>query len=197
MLTAASDVLEECDPGTYTPLDLSGVTIVQCEGDGGILRYGKFFRALGKKTYAFYDKQANAEIAGDIDELFDGCWELDQTGIEYLLAEEVAISALREFLEDASASDDYPSNSAKPSLYEYTAELEDDEVRKLAKRVLRARKGSGYAGRLVEHCEPDHLPVVVVAALQAISEALPDDLLPEEEEGDEEDDDGADSPGEA
>lgn len=197
VLTAASDVLEECDPGTYTPLDLSGVTIVQCEGDGGILRYGKFFRALGKKTYAFYDKQANAAIADDIDEIFDGCWELDQTGIEYLLAEEVAISALREFLEDASAWDDYPSNSAKPSLYEYTAELEDDEVRKLGKRVLRARKGSGYAGRLVEHCEPDDLPVVVVEALQAISEALPDDLLPEEEEGDEEDNDGADSPGEA
>ena len=73
LLTAASDVLEECDPGTYTPLDLSGVTIVQCEGDGGILRYGKFFRALGKKTYAFYDKQANAEIAGDIDELHRNC----------------------------------------------------------------------------------------------------------------------------
>jgi putative ATP-dependent endonuclease of OLD family len=198
VLTAASDVLEEKnEPGTYTPLDLSGVTIVQCEGDGGILRYGEFFRALGKKIYAFYDKQSNAEIAGDIDKLFDGCWELDHSGIEYLLAEEVAISALRSFLKDASPWDDYPSNAAKPALFEYKAELEDDEVRSLAKRVLRARKGSGYAGRLVELCESDDLPEIVVEALEAISDALPDNLSPEEDEGSEDDDDGADSPAES
>ncbi len=41
---SASAVLEEqSEDGAYTPLDLSGVTIVQCEGDGGLLRYGQFF----------------------------------------------------------------------------------------------------------------------------------------------------------
>lgn len=38
-LYSASAVLEEqSEEGAYTPLDLSGVTIVQCEGDGGLLR---------------------------------------------------------------------------------------------------------------------------------------------------------------
>ena len=92
VLSFASDVLEEdADPGAYTPLDLSGVTIVQCEGDGSILRYGEFFKSLGKRTYAFYDKQSNSEIAEAIDALFDDSWELEQTGIEFLLAEEVVI----------------------------------------------------------------------------------------------------------
>lgn len=187
VLSSASDVLEEdYDPGTYTPLDLSGVTIVQCEGDGGILRYGEFFKSLGKTIYAFYDKQANVDIADDIDDLFDGSWQLDQTGIEFLLAEEVEIAVLRKFLKRASKWEDYPSNAAKPELFKYdAADLDDDGVRKLAKRVLKVRKGSGYAGQLVELCEPDDLPGIVVEALETISEALPDNLAPEDDEGDE------------
>ena len=41
---SASIVLEESrEQGTYTPIDLSGVTVVQCERDGGLSRYGEFF----------------------------------------------------------------------------------------------------------------------------------------------------------
>ena len=54
-LYSASSVLEtRNEGGTYTPLDLSGVTVVHCEGDGGILRYGQFFAGLGMKTYASF-----------------------------------------------------------------------------------------------------------------------------------------------
>ncbi len=186
VLSFASDVLEEdADSGAYTPLDLSGVTIVQCEGDGSILRYGEFFKSLGKRTYAFYDKQSNSEVAGAIDTLFDDSWELEQTGIEFLLAEEVAIKKLRKFLKRASKWDDYPSNAAKPALFTYKSGLDDDQVRELTKRVLKVRKGSGYAGRLVELCRADDLPEIIVEALETISTALPDNLAPEDDEGDE------------
>lgn len=188
VLTAASDVLEKAERDTYTPLDLSGVTIVQCEGGGGLLRYGEFFRDLGKKTYVFYDKQANAKIADDIDALFDGAWELEQTGIEFLLADETAIDVLRKFLKRAAKWDDYPINPSKPDQFKYDSDLSDDDVRKLAKRVLRVRKGSGYAARLVELCECDDLPAVIVEALEKISQALPDSLAPPEHEEDDDND---------
>ena len=188
VLSSASEVLEEgYGPSTYTPLDLSGVTIVQCEGDGGILRYGEFFKSLGKKIYAFYDKQANREIADDIDELFDASWQLYQTGIEFLLAEEVAIAVLRKFLKRASKWEDYPFNSAKPDQFRYRAKLDEDDVRNLVKWVLKRRKGSGYAEQLVELCERDDLPRIVVEALETVSDALPDNLAPEDDEGDEDD----------
>ena len=115
VLYAASNVLEGCSTGIpYTPLDLSGVTVVQCEGDGGILGYGQFFKEIGLKTYAFYDQQKNTTVKDDIKTLFDAAWELDQTGIEYLLAEGTAIEVLRSFLETASEWDDYPVNSDNP-----------------------------------------------------------------------------------
>ena len=176
-LYTASAVLEDHrDEGSYTPLDLSGVTIVQCDGDGGLLRYGEFFAGLGLKTYAFYDRQKNDAVNGQIVDLFDGAWELDQTGIEYLLAEEITADVVRDFLVEAEDWEDYPHNAGKPELFGYNPDAGDDDVRKLLKRVLKARKGSGYAQRLVEKCDDDDLPVIVVQALEEISEALPNRL---------------------
>ena len=182
-LYSASAVLEEqSEEGSYTPLDLSGVTIVQCEGDGGLLRYGEFFSGLGLNTYAFYDRQKNDAVSDDIEALFDEAWELEQTGIEYLLAEEVSISVVRDFLKEAEAWDDYPHNAQKPKFFGYDEEADDDDVRKLCKRVLKARKGSGYAQHLVEMCDDDDLPSIVVEALKVISEALPNRLVSDDDD---------------
>ena len=179
-ISSASWVIEEdTEPGEYTPLDLSGVTIVHCEGDGGILRYGEFFRGLGLRAYALFDKQRNDAIREAIPDLFDAAWELEQTGIEYLLADETAIDVIRSFLEAAEQWDDYPSNSQIPALYTYDADSGDEEVRKLCRRVLRARKGSGYAQRLVEFCSREDLPEVIVEALEQISGDLPNALTEE------------------
>ncbi len=184
VLYAASNVLESYrDELSYTPLDLSGVTVVQCEGDGGILRYGQFFKGLGVKTYAFYDLQKNVAIKNDIEDLFDGVWELEHTGIEYLLAEETNIDAVRAFLEDASTWDDYPSNRERPELYEYDEDLDNDDTRAITKRVLKRRKGSGYAEKLVEMCSAENLPEIISTALNAISEDLPNAMVRDDTDG--------------
>ena len=63
------------------------MTVVQCDGDGGLSRHGEFFRCLGLRTYAFFDKRKNAAHLDDIEATFDRSWELEHTGIEKLLAE--------------------------------------------------------------------------------------------------------------
>ena len=173
----ASAVLEEgSQEGAYTPLDLSGVTVVQCEGDGGLLRYGKFFSEIGLRTYAFYDRQKNDATSDEIDDVFDATWELEQTGIEHLLADETTIGVIRYFLSEASAWDDYPHDPMNPERFEYNPDGDDDDVRKLCRRVLKSRKGSGYAQRLVELCSAWDLPDVITRALEHISEDLPNEL---------------------
>ena len=176
-LYTASAVLEECSQeGAYTPLDLSGVTVVQCEGDGGLLRYGRFFSAIGLRTYAVFDRQKSEAIVDEIVDVFDAAWELEQTGIERLLAEETSIDVIHDFLSDASEWDDYPHNSMKPELFEYDPDSSDDHIRSLCGRVLKVRKGSGYAQRLVEFCSVGDLPAAIIAALEHISEDLPNEL---------------------
>ena len=186
VIYTASAVLEENSPeGTYTPLDLSGVTVVQCEGDGSLLRYGQFFSTLGLRTYAFYDRQTNVATSDQIENAFDAAWELEQTGIEYLLADDITIDVIQDFLSEASGWDDYPRNAANPDLFAYDPDTDEDEIRKLCKMVLRRRKGSGYAQRLAELCSADDLPEIVVEALERISEDLPNDVsTKDEDEGD-------------
>ena len=172
VLQAASEVLEENaerNEGDYTPLDLSGVTVVHCDGDGGLVRYGEFFANLGLKIYAFYDRQKNKEITEEIEAKFDGCWEIKQVGLERLLSEEVTESDIRGFLDEVSKWDDYPVGEN----FEYDADANEEEARKVCFRVLRARKGSGYARQLIERCERSDLPEVIVTALEEISVALP------------------------
>lgn len=53
--------IEAMDP-SLNPLDLAGVTIFDAESDGPIPKFGKFFQALGLKTFGFYDaKQRTPE----------------------------------------------------------------------------------------------------------------------------------------
>ena len=180
---SASSVLEEnSQEGTYTPLDLSGVTVVQCEGDGGLLYYGQFFSGIGLKTYAFYDRQKNAAISDRIKDVFDAAWELEHTGIEYLLADEIMIDIIHNFLSEASGWDDYPHNARNPGSFTYDPDADDDDVRRLCKRVLTSRKGSGYTQALVEHCSHDDLPGIVVEALERISQDLPSEFLTDVED---------------
>ena len=189
MMHTASAVLEAGrKEGTYTPLDLSGVTVVQCEGDGGLPRYGRFFSKIGLRTYAFYDRQKNEAIADEIVDVFDAAWELEQTGIEYLLADETTIDIIHDFLAEASEWDDYPRNPRKPELFVYDPDDGDDNIRRLCRRVLKSRKGSGYAERLVELCSVSDLPEVITEALEHISEDLPNQLSVDDDDEDEGDD---------
>ena len=174
---SASAIMEEGrQEGAYTPLDLSGVTVVQCEGDGGLLSYGRFFSEIGLRTYAFYDRQKNDAISDEIDDVFDATWELDQTGIEYLLADETTVAVIRRFLSEASKWDDYPHNPMRPEQFAYDPDDGDDDVRRLCRQVLKSRKGSGYAQRLVELCSASDLPDVITRALEHISQDLPNEL---------------------
>ena len=182
VIYTASAVLEEnSQEGAYTPLDLSGVTVVQCEGDGGLLRYGQFFSGIGLKTYALYDRLKNEDAREEIEDTFDAAWEIEQAGMEYLLADETSIDVIRRFLAEASEWDDYPHNAKNPELFTFDPDAEGDDVRDVCKRVLRIRKGAGYARRLAELCSDTDLPDVIVEALERVSEDLPNDLRTEDE----------------
>ncbi len=192
VIYTASAVLEKNSrEGAYTPLDLSGVTVAQCEGDGGLLRYGQFFSGIGLKTYAFYDRQKNKDIRNEIEYTFDAAWEIEQAGMEYLLADETSINVIREFLANASEWDDYPRNAKNPGLFAFDPDAADDDVREVCKRVLKSRKGAGYAQRLAVLCSDNDLPDIIVKALEHVSEDLPNDLRTEDE------DDGDDAEAEA
>jgi len=83
---------------------------------------------------------------------------------------EVAVAAQRRFLDDAASWPDYPSKVAK-----YNRGLTDDDVKRLCREVLIARKGQahGYAAHLIGFCTGlNELPSSLTAILEAIHNAL-------------------------
>ena len=79
VLQTASHILkrEISENDSYMPLDCIGITVVQCEGGGNILHYGRFFKNIGLKTYAFIDKNDNKNDA-EFNEVFSDWWDHHQ-----------------------------------------------------------------------------------------------------------------------
>lgn len=166
-LTAVAEKLEMADPNRY-PLDLSGITIFPVDGDGSLPNFGAFFKALGLKTYAFYDqKPRKPEDNQKFIDSFDVPNETAYTSIELLMAAETPIGRQWELLDSLRQSDDQASLGIP-------AERPDDEaVKTHMVRILKSNKGNGYAARLIDICDVTELPVSLTVFLDIIYAAFP------------------------
>ncbi|PIZ93264.1 MAG: ATP-dependent endonuclease [Candidatus Magasanikbacteria bacterium CG_4_10_14_0_2_um_filter_41_10] len=160
VLSAASEIMEK-EPNNY-PFDLSGITFFDSGGDGSLKEYGGFFRSLGLKSYAFYDKKkrTDAEIQGIADN-FNIFTETDYKGIENLLSEEVPIEIQWKYLQ--AISDELISGPAIPQ-----DKPIDDDIKKLTRQVLIDNKGAGRGADLIRHCDVSNLPTSIKNFLQQI-----------------------------
>ena len=189
ILPIASSVLEASEEG-YTHLDLAGVSIFTASGDRDIPRWGPIFRGLGKIPFALYDKQTTPFEGDDLTSLasYEERWESSEEDIEDILVSQVPLHVLRQFLDEVVTRNDYPVHAIG-----YEATKRDEDLPKIASKVLKARKGDawGYAAMLIEHCQDrSELPAFLVDALDRITELIALPVLPEETsqvEGDEED----------
>jgi putative ATP-dependent endonuclease of the OLD family len=168
----ASDIMEETFGPSYEHLDLSGVTIFDATTDAQVPWYGSFFKSLGKMVFGFRDKQLSdpsPEIAAQIAE-FDHAWESPEKGIENLLVNEMPLSTIKRFLEMVQKRDDYPTEKGV-----IADNMDDVEVKSLAREVLKVRKGDNvpYAAMLIGECH-DHseLPETIKEILETIACAL-------------------------
>lgn len=151
------------------PLDLAGVTVLAVDGDGSMPAFGTFFKELGIRTYAFYDKKNRKE-----EELhkfkiaFDVPNETDYKGMERLLASETPPQRQWDFLaeiRDTSDGGEFGIPADKPK--------DDAIVRDLTVRVLKAGKGNEAAARLIERCSPEELPPTITTFLGQVYKDFP------------------------
>jgi putative ATP-dependent endonuclease of OLD family len=166
-LWATASKMEASNPDSY-PLDLSGVTVFSSDGDGAIAAYGEFFRELGLRAYAFLDqKERTEEQSAAIHQSFDHVCETDYRGAEALLVSETPVERQWELLNEVrqeGAGHDYGIPALKP---------DDGEVRRITLGLLKARKGDGTAGRLIELCAVGELPTTVAQFLSTVYRDFP------------------------
>lgn len=166
-LQAVAEKLESTDP-TLWALDLSGVTIFSVDGDGDIPTFGAFFKALGLKTFAFYDfkprkPEKNAEYAAN----FDIPRETTFDCIEKLLVAETPVDkhwAMLEAVRDAGGTGNLLIPAQRPD----AAGLQT-----LILNALKSNKGNGYAAQLIDLCSVAELPVTITTFLREIYGLFP------------------------
>jgi putative ATP-dependent endonuclease of OLD family len=86
------------------------------------------------------------------------------------MAEEVPVPVLRRFLDGVKDRADYPSHHPKPA-----ATMNDGEIKDLARKVLKDRKGEahGYAALLIAECKTENeLPATIRTVLTKIQNTL-------------------------
>lgn len=162
VLSTASRILEQ--DNNHYPLDLSGVTIFEAGGDGTIIEFGKFFKSIGLKTYAFFDYlKRTQKQKNELDNTFDFYKEIPFKGIEDLLVEEIPINIQWEFLNEIEELGELTSGPSIPE-----EQPTEDEVRNLTSEVLRQKKGERRASNLVGKCSIDALPETITIFLKQI-----------------------------
>lgn len=173
-LQAVSTALEAADDKKY-PLDLSGVSIITPDGDGGIPEFGRFFGSLGLPTFAFYDKKMRSQK--EVDALnnagFNVLCEISYAGMEELLAAEIPLARQWSYLEalrDSGISLNVKIPASRPA---------DEEVRKLTVPILKDGKGWGRSAELIELCSVSELPPTITGFLDKIYAMFPRPIPPE------------------
>ena len=168
MLAAASYVYETLDKSdAYAPLDLIGVSVFDAGTQFDVPKWGPFFGALKKTTFAFHDQPNKAWTADQTAKLdaYHHNFESAFKGTEDLLAAEVPPVVHRRFLDQVKDHPDYPTDKG----YLKGGESDDDVIA-LSKQVLKAKKGSGFAAMLIEQCETlDEMPHTVKSFLEKVA----------------------------
>ena len=162
--------MEEGDP-TLQALDIAGVAFFDADGESNMPKFGKFFKTLGLRTFAFYDhdykKKRKPEQAQALADNFDINVEHAYKGFEDLVVAEVPVDRLWSFLSTLKANDEN-GNLVIPD-----ARPADDAIRALARQALGGNKGAGWAARLFEECELHELPVTVRDFLASVFALFP------------------------
>lgn len=162
--------MEENDPNLQ-PLDIAGVAFFDADGESNMPKFGKFFKTLGLRTFAFYDldykKKRKAEQAQALAENFEINVEHAYKGFEDLLVAEVPVDRHWSFLASLKANGEH-GNIAIPD-----ARPSDDAVKAIAKEALGGNKGAGWSARLLEGCEFNELPATVTQFLASVFALFP------------------------
>jgi putative ATP-dependent endonuclease of the OLD family len=166
-LPVAARKLEESDD-SLQPLDIADAAFFDAESEEAMPKFGTFFKALGLKTFSFYDSMhRRPEAKKLLTDVFDVDCEHAHTGFEALIVSEMSLDRLWAFLDDLQTTCDN-GNFTIPGVRSVDAEL-----KKLARSALDGSKGTGWAVRLFEGSTVAELRPTVTGFLKQVYAAFP------------------------
>lgn len=167
-LSAAARKLEETNVDSL-PFDLAGLSIVNTDGEGNLSGMGAFFKALGVRAFAFYDKKKHRtpEENQRIQRECEISCETEYKGMESLLVAETPLDCQWAFLEEMRAKEE------EHRLQIPATRPADEVIRDVAMAALKRTKGEGGAEVLIEKCAVGQIPVTIRLFLDRVYAQFP------------------------
>jgi putative ATP-dependent endonuclease of OLD family len=166
-LQSCANTMEEAD-ATIFPFDVAGVSVIDAEGDGNLMRLGQFFKTIEIPAFAFFDRKQRPEAEIEtLAALYEIVNEIPYQGAEDMLVAEVRLDRQWQFLEALHQHDPdghYGIPANRPN---------DEQVKEHTLRLLKGLKGAGGAARLLDLCDADELPPTIQTFLRAVYARFP------------------------
>lgn len=160
-------LLNELDSENFKSFDALGIAIINAETDSSIVKFAEYFKSLGKEVFAVFDKQTpeNLEL---IKASVHHCYEAPEKGFENVVINGISYEVLKNYALKLVDEKKWPTH-IKPEPFEA---MEDEELKKIMRKFLKDRKGSGEASELLSNCNKEELPEFIVNTLFDISEKV-------------------------
>ncbi len=162
-LPAAVDVLLSVPATDFQGFDVDGVAFVPAGGTGDLLGLAGYFDSIGIPVAIVCDRLTDADDRDGLEGIASALIEHEYGGFERLLADELELGMIRRSAPTIRRWPDYPRNltipdptDAEPAWREYFF------------RLLKQRKGEGYAARVLSLCTHHELPPTVLRILALI-----------------------------
>jgi putative ATP-dependent endonuclease of OLD family len=172
--------LQKINPAKYASLESLGIAVISADTDSQVAPLGKYFRGLGKTTYAIFDKQSETDSAL-IGESVDYPYESEETGFENVVLKNTSENILRKYAKKVIDDGIWPTHIDAPDPDATPLEQLRDKLGKYFKHS----KAESSLSDCVCMCSEAEMPQYIADTLEAIHNTVVTTPTTEEVEDDE------------
>ncbi|MFV0485542.1 MAG: ATP-dependent nuclease [Candidatus Saccharimonadales bacterium] len=159
--------LQKNNPAIYSSLESLGIAVISADSDSQVAPLGKYFKSLGKTTYAIFDKQSAADSAL-ITESVDYPYESQEKGFENLVLKNTSETVLRRYLSQVVGDGVWPQHLG--DIDADSAPLK--EVKETLGIFFKNNKAESSIADCLCMCAEDEIPQYIRDTLQAIHNTI-------------------------
>jgi putative ATP-dependent endonuclease of OLD family len=162
-----AEKLHKLKPDEYAPLEGLGIAVISADSDSQVSELARYFKGLGKTTYAIFDKQTH-DASEKIVKQVDYPYESPEQGIENTVVKGINEDALRRYAAGLISCGQWPQHLASPR----PDSADEKELRNAMFDFFRSKKADGAIADCLEMCSPEKMPQYILNTLKAICDTV-------------------------
>lgn len=163
-IPTAARKLSHDNPEIYSSLESLGLAICDAATENQVASFGKFFKDLGKTTFAFYDLQSEEDQSEIVDSV-DYCYMSPSKGTEKLVVDYSSADALKRYLSLIISESIWPTHL---SIKNPTPLANEATTKKAIFDYFKDDKGDGRVADFLAQCAENEMPEFILRTLKDI-----------------------------